>query len=1060
MPQGRWWWIALAVAFVVMKSQLTHAETVVDDFADISRWHALAADGTGVELGQDDGPHGRALRIDFDFTERGGFVLVRQDRPVPLPANYAFRFGVRASAPKVNFEFKLIDKSGKNVWWYRERDVELPKEWSERRIKKPRIEFAWGPLSGGALRDIAAIELAITGAEGDKGSIWIDQLVLEERAAPARTPPPPRASASASAPGEGPELVLDGNQFTRWKSGALNTEQWLQLDFARGREYGGLSIDWDAEDYALAYDVQASDDGTNWTTLSRVTQGNGGRDYIYLPDGESHALRIAMQKSSRGQGYGIRQIAVLPLELAASPNHFFEQMARDAPPGTYPKYFSGKQSYWTVVGVDGDTKEALLNEEGMLEADYGSFSIEPFLYLDGQLLTWRDVQTGQELEDGYLPIPTVTWLAGPISLSITAFAAGAPGASTVYARYRLDNTAGAPRDVTLFVAVRPFQVLPPWQSLNMVGGTTQIHDLGFDPETRSLAVNGRAAVLSLTPPAQFGATTFDEGQVTETLIDGRVPQRQQVADPVGYASAALAYPLRLPPQGREDVYLALPLHQPDAQLMETAPDGAAALVQRQLADTIAEWRRRLDTVAFRLPPDAEPIAHTVKSTLAYILINRDGAALQPGSRTYARSWIRDGAMTAAALLDMGVQEPVRDFLRWYARYQYSDGKIPCCVDRHGPDPLPEHDSDGQFIYAVAEYYRYTHDIGLVHELWPQVVLALDYLERLRAQRLTDEYKQGAKQAFYGLLPESISHEGYASHPVHSYWDDFFALAGLKGAVRLAVAEDDSATLARAVAMRDGLQTDLQASIRRVIADKKLDFLPASADLGDFDPSSSSIALEPAGEQENLPQPELQRAFQRYYDELMGRAAGTVTWDAYAPYELRNVGVFVRLGDRDKALAILNALMDGRRPAAWNQWAEVVWRDPEAPRFIGDMPHTWVAAGFVESVRSMFAYERGSDAALVLAAGVPRAWVESTDGTGVQRLPTAYGTLSYSLQSDGPSTTTMRLSGDLAIPPGGLVLRPPLPAALRAVSIDGQPVPAPDANAIVVRSLPATVLFEH
>ena len=1058
MPQGRWWSIALAVACLVMKSQLTLAETVLDDFTDIGGWHALAADGTRVELGQDDGPHGRALRIDFDFTQRGGFVLVRKDRPLPLPANYAFRFGVRAAAPPVDFEFKLIDKSGKNVWWYRERDVALPAEWTERRIKKPRIEFAWGPLSGGAPRDIAALEIAITGAEGDKGSVWIDHLTLEERLAAVRTPAAPKLSASTSAPGAGPQLVLDGNQFTGWKSGALAAEQWLQLDFGRAREYGGLAIDWDPDDYALAYEVQASDDGTAWTTLYRSTQSNGGRDYVYLPDGESHALRLALQRSSRGQGYGIRQVAVLPLELAASPNDFFAQMAREAPPGTYPKYFSGKQTYWTVIGVDGDTKEALINEEGMLELDKGSFSIEPFLYVDGQLLTWRDVQTSQQLEDGYLPIPTVTWYAGPLSLTLTAFAAGAPGASTLYARYRVDNTGDTPREVTLFLAVRPFQVLPPWQSLNMVGGTTHIHDLVFD--ARTLYVNGRAALQSLTPPTQVGASTFDEGQVTEALLDGRVPQRQQVSDPVGYASAALAYSLRLPAQGHEEVYVAAPFHAPDAAVQTCAAEGAAALIQRQLEETIADWRRRLDTVAFRLPPEAEAIAHTVKSTLAYILINRDGAALQPGSRTYARSWIRDGAMTATALLDMGVQEPVRDFVRWYARYQYSDGKIPCCVDRHGPDPVAEHDSNGQFIYAIGEYYRYTHDIGLVNELWPQVVLALDYIERLRAQRLTDEYRQPAKQAFYGLLPESISHEGYASHPVHSYWDDFFALAGLKHAVRLAVAEDDAPTLARATALRDGLQTDLQASIRRVIADKQLDFLPASADLGDFDPSSSSIALDPADEQGRLPQAELQRTFQRYYDELMGRAAGTVAWDAYAPYELRNVGVFVRFGDRDKALAILNTLMDGRRPAAWNQWAEVVWRDPAAPKFIGDMPHTWVAAGFVESVRTMFAYERGDDATLVLAAGVPRAWVESSGGTGVQRLPTAYGILSYTLEADGPLATTMRLSGDLAIPPGGLELRPPLPAALRAVTIDGQPATSPDGASVIVRALPAKVRFEH
>ena len=40
---------------------------------------------------------------------------------------------------------------------------------------------------------------------------------------------------------------------------------------------------------------------------------------------------------------------------------------------------------------------------------------------------------------------------------------------------------------------------------------------------------------------------------------------------------------------------------------------------------------------------------------------------------------------------------------------------------------------------------------------------------------------------------------------------------------------------------------------------------------------------------------------------------------------------------------------GRRPAAWNQWPEVVHRDSLAPKFLGDLPHTWVGSDFVRSL---------------------------------------------------------------------------------------------------------------
>ena len=52
---------------------------------------------------------------------------------------------------------------------------------------------------------------------------------------------------------------------------------------------------------------------------------------------------------------------------------------------------------------------------------------------------------------------------------------------------------------------------------------------------------------------------------------------------------------------------------------------------------------------------------------------------------------------------------MRAFLEWYTRYQYPGGKVPCVVDRRGPDPVPEHDSTGQLIYALLKYYDFTGD---------------------------------------------------------------------------------------------------------------------------------------------------------------------------------------------------------------------------------------------------------------------------------------------------------------------------------------------------------------
>src|SRR6185369_18025425 len=133
----------------------------------------------------------------------------------------------------------------------------------------------------------------------------------------------------------------------------------------------------------------------------------------------------------------------------------------------------------------------------------------------------------------------------------------------------------------------------------------------------------------------------------------------------------------------------------------------------------AEWREKLRRVPVEIG-GAPGIANTIRTSLAYTLIHRDGPSLEPGSRSYDRAWIRDGALLSAMLIRLGHAREAGEFARWFATYQYENGKVPCCVDRRGADPVPENDSHGEFIYLVAETQAL--------ELWPQVDKAARYIE--------------------------------------------------------------------------------------------------------------------------------------------------------------------------------------------------------------------------------------------------------------------------------------------------------------------------------------------
>src|SRR5262249_1753762 len=184
--------------------------------------------------------------------------------------------------------------------------------------------------------------------------------------------------------------------------------------------------------------------------------------------------------------------------------------------------------------------------------------------------------------------------------------------------------------------------------------------------------------------------------------------------------------------------------------------------------------------------------------------------------------------------------------------------------------------------------------------------------------------------------------------------------------------------------------DLRRSVELTQHKHQIDFVPGCADLGDFDATSTTIALSPVQAGEALPRPAVERTFEKYWDFFMARRGGAV-WDAFTPYEIRNVGAFVRLGWRDRANELLRFFLAHERPRAWRQWPEVVWHDERAPHFLGDLPHAWVGSDYVRSVLDMLAYEDEAPQSLVLAAGVPLEWLRDR-GVIVRGLPTPFGLL--------------------------------------------------------------------
>ncbi|MFA4892896.1 discoidin domain-containing protein [Brevundimonas sp.] len=1026
----------------------------LDSFETLTPWSADASTDVSSAIIGVPGHDGRAMRLDYDFNGRSGYAFAARAIALDVPANYEISFWLRGEMQPNTLEIKFVDASGDNVHWRQIRGFQANAEWTRYTIKARQIIRAWGPNPDHTFRGAQRIEFVVTAGEGGKGWIEVDQLELRELPPEPSVPPRPLASATSEDGLNVAARAVDDDLGTGWRTGAAGAQS-LTLDLGYEREFGGVTLRWAEGLAASRYRLMASSDRQDWRELAKVSDGDGGVDWLRTPeasarwlrlelvaptgDGPAHATQAGagqMPGARRATGYALNALEIEPLSFGETATTFMRAVAGESRRGLYPRGFVGEQPYWTLVGVDGGGESGLMGEDGAIELRRGGPSIEPFVLDNGRLVTWADVGISQSLQDGDLPIPTVTWTGDGWTLVTTAFAEGTPEQAQLYGRYVLTNTSNRPRTLTLALMARPFQVNGPTQFLTTPGGVGPIEQIDWNGST--LVLNDAIRISSLAAPDGVAMGTFASGADPQSLLAAAVRRRDPggrhvESDSTTLTAGALLYDVTLQPGETRTFGLVARLAGPTPDLGPVADvAGVLAAARTRVA---AAWREKLDRFDLILPPQAGPVEAVMKSSLAHMLMSRQGPILQPGTRSYNRSWIRDGAMMAEGLNRLGHADLSADYLRWYAPHVFDNGKVPCCVDERGADPVPENDSHGEFVFLAAETYRYTRDEALLREVWPQVQSAIGYMDGLRASTRTAAFQAADQRHLYGLLPPTISHEGYSDRIAYSYWDDFWGLLGYRDAAFIADVLGDAPAAARIRAAEAEFRTDIMASIEATARVHGIDWIAGAADRGDFDATSTTIALSPGGLIDELPQGLLKGAFDKWWANFTARQENRQAWKDYTPYELRNVGAMVRLGRREDALRALDFYFADMRPAAWNGWAEVVGRDLREPRFIGDMPHAWISSDYIRSALDLLVHERARDHALVLAAGVPTEWLAG-EGVGVVGVRTAWGPLSYRLRQDGDGYV-LTLDGRVT-PPGGLVIQWPAgetpPARVR---IDGR-----------------------
>jgi hypothetical protein len=118
----------------------------------------------------------------------------------------------------------------------------------------------------------------------------------------------PATASSIENSGTPASAAADGNTSTRWSS-AWSDPQWIQVDLGATQTICGIRLQWETAS-AKAYQIQTSNDATNWTSIYSTTTGPGGTENLAVA-GSGRYVRMYGTARNTQYGYSLWEFQVL-----------------------------------------------------------------------------------------------------------------------------------------------------------------------------------------------------------------------------------------------------------------------------------------------------------------------------------------------------------------------------------------------------------------------------------------------------------------------------------------------------------------------------------------------------------------------------------------------------------------------------------------------------------------------------------------------------------------------------------------------------------------------------
>jgi hypothetical protein len=493
-------------------------------------------------------------------------------------------------------------------------------------------------------------------------------------------------------------------------------------------------------------------------------------------------------------------------------------------------------------------------------------------------------------------------------------------------------------------------------------GIQFIEEISFVKQHSGLLVNKEMLMKMSERPERILFSNYDQGDVIHKLYQSESDLKVSCA--VGMATAAALFPLAN--NHDKQIKISVPLS------LEISPKGKTF---RRLQQT---WTGCLaETTTLNIPDSKMQFLFEAAVRTLVLLSAGDPV---PGPYTYKRFWFRDGCLMINGLLALGFTERCHRLLASFTCRQKRSGYF--------QSQKGEWDSNGQVLWIFDRFHRLTR--CNLDEGWMKAVLkGVNWIRKKRVPR-----KEGAQHP--GLLPAGFSAEHFGPNDYY-YWDDFWAIAGLKGAAHLAGKFHSPARKEEIEDLAFDFEKSVLASIEAIPQQRSRGGIPASPNRRmDAAAVGSLVADYPL----QLTKPE-EAKITSTIDFLMeqcfhsGGFFQDMIHSGINPYLTLSIAQsLLRCNDsRYKRLIESVAVL----ASSTGQWPEAI-HPITGGGCMGDGQHGWAAAEWVMMMRNLFVREEADR--LILGSGVFPEWLESGEQLRFGPTLTPFGRVSVTLRQDG------------------------------------------------------------